>query len=97
MYIQKGREHKSSLSCDWSKSEKWCRLQHFTTCLRPEEHEGKLSIAYVQAGGRLGNAMSTYAAMLALKDQFGIDSTVDLATFQSLDKVFNNVKQVDIL
>jgi len=41
--------------------------------------------------------MSTYAAMLALKDQFGIDSLVDLVTFQSLDIVFNNVRQVSVL
>ena len=55
------------------------------------------SIAYLSTGGRLGNAMSTYAAMLALRHQFGIEAMVDLTTFQLLDMVFNNVREVPIL
>ena len=41
--------------------------------------------------------MSTYAAMLALRHQFGINAMVDLTTFQLLDMVFNNVREVPII
>ena len=68
-----------------------------TDCHRPEEHEGRASIAYVSPGGRLGNAMSTYAAMLGLSHQYGLEAMVDLATFQSLDMVFTNIRGVKVL
>ena len=88
---------RSRISCDWAANKHWCRLQHFLTCIRPEEMENRTSIAYLSTGGRLGNAMSTYAAMLALRHQFGIDAMVDLTTFQMLDMVFNNVRGVPII
>ena len=38
------------------------------TCLRPGEiTKNTTSIAFLTAGGRLGNAMSTYSTMLALR------------------------------
>ena len=69
------------------------------------------TIGYLRAGGRLGNAMSTYAAMLAVRwavtidydyclkptfdrESFGIRGLVDLTTFQLLDIVFRNVREV---
>ena len=67
------------------------------TCIRQEQMVNLTSIAYLSTGGRLGNAMSTYAAMLALRHQFGIDAMVDLTTFQLLDMVFSNVREVPIL
>ena len=88
---------RSTLSCDWAAHKHWCRLQHFMTCIRPEQMVNMTSIAYLSTGGRLGNAMSTYAAMLALRHQFGIDAMVDLTTFQMLDMVFNNVREVPII
>ena len=67
------------------------------TCIRQEQMVNMTSIAYLSTGGRLGNAMSTYAAMLALRHQFGIDAMVDLTTFQMLDMVFSNVREVPII
>ena len=54
------------------------------SCIRQEQMVNQTSIAYLSTGGRLGNAMSTYAAMLALRHQFGIEAMVDLTTFQLL-------------
>ena len=59
--------------------------------------ESLSSVAYLSTGGRLGNAMSTYAAMLALRQQFNINAMVDLTTFQMLDMVFRNVREVPII
>ena len=67
------------------------------SCIRQEQMVNQTSIAYLSTGGRLGNAMSTYAAMLALRHQFGIEAMVDLTTFQLLDMVFDNVREVPIL
>ena len=67
------------------------------TCIRPEQMVNRTSIAYINAGGRLGNVMSTYAAMLALRHRFGIDAMVDMTTFQMLDMVFSNVREVPII
>ena len=55
--------------CDWAKHKHYCRLHHFMTCLRPDQlkSDNLTSIAYLTAGGRLGNSMSTYAAMLAFR------------------------------
>ena len=72
-------------------------MHHFFTCARQKDVEQGVSIATLATGGRLGNAMSTYAAMLALRKQFGINAMVDLPTFQLLDMVFNNVREVPIL
>ena len=108
---------------------------------RAEEHEDKLSFAYVQVEFRrwiiwqihaqylevqtkenctidrleAGLEMQCQLMLLCLllskkchwkqcrgsiyiwiRDQFGIDSMVDLATFQNLDSVFNNVRQVKL-
>merc|ERR1712013_284948 len=88
---------RSWLSCDWKRYKHWCKFQHFTNCIREEQVENLTSIAYLSTGGRLGNAMSTYAAMLALRHQFGINAMVDLTTYQLLDMVFNNVREVPII
>ena len=59
---------RSQLPCDWARHRHWCDLQHYMTCIRPEQvTENTTSIAFLTAGGRLGNAMSTYAVMLALR------------------------------
>ena len=44
-------------------------MRHHASCLRASELYGTntTSIAYLAAGGRLGNSMSTYAAMLAVR------------------------------
>ena len=57
----------------------------------------RTSNAYLHTGGRLGNAMSSYAAMLKLRNQFGLDAMVDLTTFQTLEMVFSNVREVPII
>ena len=67
------------------------------TCMKQDQVRNRTSIAYIHTGGRLGNAMSSYAAMLALRHQFGIDAMVDLTTFQILDMVFSNVREVPII
>ena len=45
------------------------RLRHHASCVRASELYGTntTSLAYLAAGGRLGNTMSTYAAMLAVR------------------------------
>ena len=53
-------------SCDWEHYPHYCKLRHFASCLRPEDLN-VTTIGYLRAGGRLGNAMSTYAAMLAVR------------------------------
>ena len=59
---------RSQLPCDWSRYKHWCNFQHFMTCQRPDQMtENTTSIAFLTTGGRLGNAMSTYSAMLALR------------------------------
>ena len=59
---------RSQLPCDFSREKDWCRYQHFMTCLRPHQlTNNTASIAFLTAGGRLGNAMSTYSTMLALR------------------------------
>ena len=59
---------RSQLPCDFSKEKHWCQFQHFMTCLRPQQlTNNTTSIAFLTAGGRLGNAMSTYSSMLALR------------------------------
>ena len=88
---------RSTISCDWVRHKHWCKLQHFMTCTRQAQMVNKTSIAYLHTGGRLGNAMSSYAAMLALRHQFGIDAMVDLTTFHLLDMVFSNVREVPII
>ena len=57
----------------------------------------RTSIAYLHTGGRLGNAMSSYATMIALRHQFGMDAMVDLTTYQILDMVFSHVREVPII
>ena len=69
---------------------------HLIIRFSPEKGD-QTSIAYLGAGGRLGNAMSSYAAMLALRHQFGMDAMVDLTTFQLLDIYFTNVREVPVL
>ena len=94
---------RSRINCDWSKSENWCRLQHFLSCFRwvggihswifshsttihdpfisihictsswfdidrPEEHEGKLSVAYVQVN-------LCYLCCLKSKQYFSISAS----------------------
>ena len=56
------------LPCNWGLTPHWCNYQHFMTCMRPEQMTNTTtSIAFLTAGGRLGNAMSTYSSMLALR------------------------------
>ena len=71
---------RSQLPCDFAKEKHWCRYHHFMSCLRPEQlTNNTASIAFLTAGGRLGNAMSTYSTMLALR------------YFSSHDKVYNQL------
>ena len=59
---------RSQLPCDFSQEKLWCQYRHFMTCLRPQQlTQNTTSIAFLTAGGRLGNAMSTYSSMLALR------------------------------
>ena len=58
---------RSQLSCDWSRQFHYCKLKHYLTCIRPEELSELTSIGYLAAGGRLGNSMSSYAAMMAVR------------------------------
>ena len=59
---------RSQLPCDFSLENHWCRYHHFVTCLRPHQLTNNTpSLAFLTAGGRLGNAMSTYSTMLALR------------------------------
>ena len=59
---------RSQLPCDFSQQKHWCQYHHFMTCLRPQQlTTNTTSIAFLTAGGRLGNAMSTYSSMLALR------------------------------
>ena len=88
---------RSTLSCDWSTQKHWCKLQHIMTCIKQDQMMNRTSIAYLHTGGRLGNAMTSYATMIALRHQFGIDAMVDLTTYQILDMVFSNVKEVPII
>jgi len=83
-------------SCDWELYPHYCRLRHFASCLRPGDLN-VTTIGYLRAGGRLGNAMSTYAAMIAVRERFGIRGLVDLTTFQVLDHVFLAVREVGVL
>ena len=67
------------------------------TCIKQDQMVNRTSIANLHTGGRLGNAMTSYATMLTLRHQFGLDAMVDLTTFQMLDMVFSNVREVPII
>ena len=41
--------------------------------------------------------MTAYATMLTLRHRFGLDAMVDLTTYQTLDMVFSNVRDVPII
>ena len=64
-----------------------CRLRHHASCVRGSELYGTntTSLAYLAAGGRLGNTMSTYAAMLAVRSDI---SSMD-KNIQNLTKLFS--------
>ena len=88
---------RSTISCDWIKHKHWCRLHHTMNCIMRDQMVNRTSIAYLNTGGRLGNAMTAYATMLTLRHRFGLDAMVDLTTFQMLDMVFSNVREVPII
>ena len=71
----------------WDLYETCYRLRHHASCVRGSELYGTntTSLAYLAAGGRLGNTMSTYAAMLAVRSDI---STMD-KNIQNLTKIFS--------
>ena len=66
----------------WSRSAHYCRLRHGQRCVRAGDLGSLASpLAYLGTAGRLGNAMSTLAILLATRSR-GFTPLIDLANYQ---------------
>ena len=67
------------------RSAHYCRLRHAQRCVRAADLASVASpLAYLGTAGRLGNAMSTLAILLALRAR-GFTPLIDLANYQVRD------------
>ena len=65
-----------------SRSAHYCRLRHGQRCVRAGDLGSLASpLAYLGTAGRLGNAMSTLAILLATRSR-GFTPLIDLANYQ---------------
>ena len=75
----------------WSRSAHYCRLRHGQRCVRAGDLGSLASpLAYLGTAGRLGNAMSTLAILLATRSR-GFTPLIDLANYQVRGAVTQNI------